>query len=858
MSTWSFYSLFLASALLATGQPNPLRLPKPGDSELKVLSPDTLELTLITTKEPDPARAAWWDFVDSKGVARMPSAQEFAVSAGRQRVAVKAVGFKRRVLYAPLKDRDLRIANFLYLRLAQPIPERSVVEVTSTSGKLWPTNCRFSAEADPLRPSPVLHVNQVGYQTNAPKKAMVGYYLGNLGELALSRTTPFLVVRLADGKTAFEGKLKPRSDVGFTFSCYQQVAEADFSALNEPGEFVLKVTGLGASFPFRIGDGVAATLARTYALGLYHQRCGTANELPYTRHTHGPCHTLPAEVPTLEFEASQKFLAQSTADYTNTPGHKAPQLKDFASSLYPFVRKEKVDVAGGHHDAGDYSKYTLNSATLVHLLVTAADAFARAGDLDNFGLPESGDGKSDLLHAAKWEADFLAKMQDTDGGFYFLVYPKERRYENNVTPDEGDAQIVWPKTTAATAASVAALAQCGSSPRFRKEYPEVAARYLAQAKKGWEFLERAIAKHGKDGSYQKITHYGHEFLHNDELAWAACELFLATGDVAYHKKLTQWFDPADASTRRWGWLRLCGSYGCAVRSYALSPVAGKLKRTQLDMSFLTRCESELIAAARDHLKRARESAYGTSFPTETKRVRAAGWYFSSDAAFDLAAACQLQQPEKDDPRPAFIDAIWENINYELGCNPVNISYVTGLGWKRQREIVHQYAQNDRRVLPPSGIPIGNIQAGFMWLDHYKGELGALSFPSDGSQQPYPFYDRWGDSYNLSTEFIGLNQAYGLGVAAWLMAQTALKDQPWKGGPAAQIQLGSSGASLKSSINLNDAQVVWEGEGLEPSFGPQLTFPKSPAWIEAEALCPDGRRIFAVGEFQPAPLRAATE
>ena len=49
------------------------------------------------------------------------------------------------------------------------------------------------------------------------------------------------------------------------------------------------------------------------------------------------------------------------------------------------------------------------------------------------GLPESGDGKSDLLQEAKWEADFLAKMQDADGGFYFLVYPREREYEIDVT-----------------------------------------------------------------------------------------------------------------------------------------------------------------------------------------------------------------------------------------------------------------------------------------------------------------------------------------------------------------------------------------------------------------------------------------
>ena len=28
-----------------------------------------------------------------------------------------------------------------------------------------------------------------------------------------------------------------------------------------------------------------------------------------------------------------------------------------------------------------------------------------------------------------------------------------------------------------------------------------------------------------------------------------------------------------------------------------------------------------------------------------------------------------------------------NMNYEGGCNPVNVSYITGLGWKRQRDIV---------------------------------------------------------------------------------------------------------------------------------------------------------------------------
>lgn len=808
-------------------------MPAVGDHQLRILSPDTLELTLITTKEPDPAPVTVWDFAG-----KLPPASDFQVLSSGKPVAVKSVGFKRRVLYAPLKERDLRIGNYLYLALNGTVRDGEVMEVKS---KHLPPGASLKVTCDPLRLSPVIHVNQTGYLPDLSKRAMIGYYLGSLGELKYQGE--FKLIDAKTGKEVFSGKLRPRPDQGFTFSCYQQVLEADFTAFKTPGEYRLQAPGLGASPPFWIDHGVAAAMARTHALGLYHQRCGDANELPFTRFVHGPCHTAPAEVPTSADSPTQKFIGQSTADYTNTAQHTAPQLKDVASSLYPFVRKGKVDVVGGHHDAGDYSKYTINSAGLIHYLMIAGDTFDGAGDLDNLGLPESGDGRGDIFQIAKWEADFLAKMQDDDGGFYFLVYPRQRRYENNVTPDKGDPQVVWPKNTAATAAAVAALAQCASSPQFKKQFPKEAQIYLDKAKRGWRFLEQAVARHGKGGSYQKITHYGHEFLHDDELAWAACEMFLATGDSAIHKRLTEWFSPNDASTRRWGWQRLCGSYGCAIRSYALAAKSGR--RKDLDVAFLKRCENELTAAAEDHWRRANESAYGTSFPAETKRVRSAGWYFSSEAVFDLAAACQLDYPSANDPRAKFREALLSNINYELGCNPVNISYTTGLGWKWQREIVHQYAVNDHRVLPPSGIPVGNIQAGFMWLDHYKKELGALTFPPDSHQaNPYPFYDRWGDSYNLSQEFVVLNPARDLGAAAWLMAQTTLKIQPWKPAKSLSVKLANSKASL-SGADLNGSRIIWEAEGMEPYLGRELALTNAPAWIEAEIIPRDGRRMFGV-------------
>jgi hypothetical protein len=870
----------MVSANAATGPLTPasqeqtLALPAVGSCELQVIAPSILELFRVTAVAQDAAGPREWDVVTKDGRLRLPSVQQVRVQSGSNRLAIKKVGFKRRVLYAPFKRWDLRVANYLYLQLEQPLPDDALVEVTNPDGSLFSAQQRLQVRNDPRRWTPVLHVNQTGYLAAFAKKAMIGYYLGSLGELDLNNalengagakgggpefktTKTFSLVDAGTGKEVYRGELIPRPDQGFPFPCYQQVLEADFTACKTPGEYRLWVPHLGTSFPFFIDDQLAGAFARTYALGIYHQRCGTDNVLPFTRFVHGPCHTAAAEVPdtSSKFASVNQSLAKESANYKDNLRHTAPQLKSVAADIYPFANHNPVDVSGGHHDAGDYSKYTINSAAFIHHLVFAADAFPGVGRLDNLGLPESGDGKSDILQEAKQEADFLAKMQDADGGFYFLIYPRDREYENDVLPDKGDPQVVFPKNTAVTAAATAALAQCASSPLFRQEFPQAAATYLAKARKGWEFLTRAIAKYGKDGAYQKITHYGDEFMHDDELAWAACEMFLATGEPGFQQKVSEWLHPEDPETRRWGWWRLYDSYGCAIRSYGFALRTGRLKRDQINPLLLEQCENEIVLAGEDQLHRAAASAYGTSFPLETKRAVSAGWYFSSDAAFDLAVACQLDYPSKRDPRPKMLEALLGNLNYEQGCNPVNVVFLTGLGWKRQREIVHQFAQNDRRILPPDGIPLGNIQAGFGWNNVYQQELEKLSFPLDSSNEaPYPFYDRWGDAFNLSQEFVIVNQAQALGYCAWLMAQTSLKEQPWKPMPGkitgfkgklaidAETQL----RLVAQDLDLSSARIVWEADGLEPIFGNTFTVrPRKalPKWIEAEAQLPDGRRVF---------------
>ena len=124
----------------------------------------------------------------------------------------------------------------------------------------------------------------------------------------------------------------------------------------------------------------------------------------------------------------------------------------------------------------------------------------------------------------------------------------------------------------------------------------------------------------------------------------------------------------------------------------------------------------------------------------------------------MAVAYQLN------PKADYMTAMLANMNYEGGCNPVNVCYVTGLGWKRQRDIVSQWALDDSRAaaaLRDSGRQ--HPAQLHVLLALTAARSARLCFPSDcAATAPYPFYDRWGDSWNVNAEMVVLNQARSLG------------------------------------------------------------------------------------------------
>ncbi|MDB6121028.1 MAG: hypothetical protein JWQ71_21 [Pedosphaera sp.] len=63
--------------------------------------------------------------LNGNGNLTAPNPSQFVVTADGQIVSIQSVGFKRRVLYAPLNHWDLRIENHLYLQVTLMPHQRS-------------------------------------------------------------------------------------------------------------------------------------------------------------------------------------------------------------------------------------------------------------------------------------------------------------------------------------------------------------------------------------------------------------------------------------------------------------------------------------------------------------------------------------------------------------------------------------------------------------------------------------------------------------------------------------------------------------------------------------------------------------
>jgi len=255
-----------------------------------------------------------------------------------------------------------------------------------------------------------IHINQLGYRTNDPKKAVV--LCITTEEHPDQDDAAFSVVRLSDKAVVYSGTAgQPVTDSAST----DTVRVADFSVFTGEGEYVV-CTSCARSYPFTISGNPYSGLREALLEMFNYQKCGV--DLECGLWSHPACHTSPAKV---------------------------------------YDTNEKKDVTGGWHDAGDYGRYIVPAAKAVADLLLA------------YRFSSNPDSK--LLETVWFEIEWMLKMQDEKtGGVYHKVSCERFNALDEMPQDEHGELFLSPISSTATADFAASMAlACGFYPEQKEK-----------------------------------------------------------------------------------------------------------------------------------------------------------------------------------------------------------------------------------------------------------------------------------------------------------------------------------------------------------------------------------------------------
>ncbi|WP_020654461.1 heme-degrading domain-containing protein [Massilia niastensis] len=504
-----------------------------------------------------------------------------------------------------------------------------------------------SAAAAPATPG--IKLNQVGFLPGAQKLAVVPQG---------ASASRFEIVG-ANGKTVFSGALgKPaRWDASG-----ETVRVADFSALNTPGSYRLKVDGLAPSAPFTVqADGYRAL--NTAALkAFFLNRSAIALEPK-----HAGAFARPAGHP------DDRVLVHASA----------------ASGARP--EGSVLSSPKGWYDAGDYNKYIVNSGISTYTLLAAFEHFPAWFTRQDVNIPESGDGVPDILDEAMWNLEWMLTMQDPqDGGVYHKL--TNLKFDGMVMPHAAmkDPRYVVAKSTAAALdfAATMAVASRVLAP-YDRQWPGMSARMLAASEAAWKWAAANPAAIFRNPAGVVTGEYGDERV-DDEFAWAAAELYISTGKDAYYQALQR--DQAAVTFPSWSDVRALAWMSLAHHRERLGPAADhKLIADRID---------ELAAGlAREW----RGSGYRVP-------MKPADMVWGSNAVI-LNQAMMLLQAYRLNGKPDYLMAAQSSLDYVLGRNAVDTSFVTGFGARPSQHPHHRPSIADGIAAPVPGWLTGGPNAG---------------------------------------------------------------------------------------------------------------------------------------------------
>ena len=472
------------------------------------------------------------------------------------------------------------------------------------------------------------------------------------------------------------------NQIGYRPGDFKELALVDANGnvdfVNSAGQVVLSVTPKAASFWDASGQNVQLVdFSKLSEAGKYSIKVGgnvLRSDLVVKSQTYEEI--FKASIKWFYYQRASMALEQQYAGkWSRAAGHTNATVELHNST----GASGTINSSKGWYDAGDYGRYIVNSGITTYTLLSLYEHFPAYFKTLKWNIPAEGS-LPDLLAEIKWNLDWMLTMQASDGGVYHKL--TSLGFPGDVMPAQDNSKLyVIGKSTAATFDFAAIMAMAS---RIYKPFDaSYATKCLDAAKKAFSWGQQHPNQNFTANPSGVSTGTYEDRDASDEKVLAGTELFITTGDASYKQSGTTEY------ISYWGDVMGLATYEKATHQAQFGGDANEAKQKILGTAdgFANRAEKGFgVVMAKD------DFVWGSNAVASNQGV----W---------LLHAYYLTGEQK------YYKAAVKVLDYLLGKNPLDMSFVTGYGSKSAKHPHHRPSTSDNVEEPIPGMLIGGPQPG---------------------------------------------------------------------------------------------------------------------------------------------------